>query len=117
MGVALISEIKHEWEKEDGSIDLDNPLVVAFRKANLETLAKNQNTNLYCPYCEIHLPHTMQTLGGQAPTGEKDCYGQQIFRNALYCPLCERYFLTDIRKSTSQGSRTFEKEPEQLKLF
>jgi hypothetical protein len=100
--VALISEIKHEWEKEDRSIDLDNPLVIAFRKANLETLAKEQKSNLYCPFCEIHLPYTMETLGGQAPTGKKDAYGQQIFRSALYCPLCERYF---------------DKEPEQLSLF
>ncbi|MEK6864823.1 MAG: hypothetical protein AABX27_05995 [Nanoarchaeota archaeon] len=100
--MALISEIKKEWEKEDGSIDLDNPLVIAFRKANLETLAKEQKSNLYCPYCEIHLPYTMETLGGQAPTGKRDAYGQQVFRSALYCPLCERYF---------------DKEPEQLSLF
>ncbi|MDD4877962.1 MAG: hypothetical protein PHO02_02910 [Candidatus Nanoarchaeia archaeon] len=98
----LISEVKQEWGKKDGGIDLDNPLVIAFRRANLETLAKEQNTNLYCPYCEAHLPHTMATLGGQVPTGKRDAYGQKEYRSALYCPLCERYF---------------DKEPEQLKLF
>ncbi|MFH1065634.1 MAG: hypothetical protein V1734_03980 [Nanoarchaeota archaeon] len=100
--MALISETKHEWEKEEGSIDLDNPMVIAFRKANLETLAKEQKSNLYCPFCEIHLPYTMETLGGQAPTGKRDTYGQREFRSALYCPLCERYF---------------DKEHEQLTLF
>ncbi|MBU2638245.1 MAG: hypothetical protein KJ955_04685 [Nanoarchaeota archaeon] len=79
-----------------------DPALQALRRMNLEAISKEQGTDLFCPYCEAHLPHTMATLGGQVATGKRDGFGQREYRSALYCPLCERYF---------------DKEPEQLKLF
>ncbi len=51
---------KHDWEEEDGSID--GFLMLAFRRMNLEALAREQNTSLYCPLCERYFDKEPEQL-------------------------------------------------------
>ncbi len=47
-------------ETENG-IDLDDPIVVLFRRLCLEKLAKEQGENARCPKCNMLLPSTTMT--------------------------------------------------------
>ena len=75
-----------ELETENG-LNQNHPLVYEFRKISLEEAAKQQESDLFCPYCKTNLPYTPFTQG------EKD----------YFCTLCQQNFYN-------------KKQPEQLRF-
>jgi len=75
---------QHDLE-EDG-IDLDDPLMVAFRKAHLESAAKEQGSKDKCPRCSTLLPYSrMHDVGSARVKGG-------AWRDLKFCSICQIYF-------------------------
>jgi len=81
-----------EESVDDKAIDLDDPLVILFRKVMLEQIAKEQKSDLYCSHCSTNLPYTHMTIG---PVIEEavDGNGNPIKISFDYfCTLCQKGF-------------------------
>jgi len=81
--------LEAELETEDG-INLNHPLVKLFRKFHLEKAAKEQGSDLYCPYCGTNLPYFHMTVG-QEPAGV-DANFNPLKRIVYFCTLCQKDF-------------------------
>ncbi len=71
-------------------LNLDDPIVVLFRKLMLEKNAKAENSDLYCPKCKTNLPYNMMTVA-TVPDGV-DANFNPVHKPAYFCTLCQEYF-------------------------
>jgi len=72
-------------------IDLNDTKAVAellFRRTMLESIAKKQDSKLYCPHCKTNLPITMMTVD----YGGSDDPSAKIQKENYFCTICEEYF-------------------------
>ncbi len=76
--------------EQENALNLDHPLVVLFRKHNLEEAAKSENSDLYCPKCKTNLPYNHMTVAS-VPDGV-DANLNPIGKRAYFCTLCQEYF-------------------------
>jgi hypothetical protein len=77
-----------EDTKIGGGIDLDDPIVMIFRRMMLEKEAKMRGSNLYCPKCKTHLPERHPFIGFEG----SDDLNFRKEEKTYYCGLCDEYF-------------------------
>lgn len=83
-----MADISDKIGKQEAGLD---PLINFFRRLELEKLAKEQNSDLYCPYCRTNLPYNKMTVG-QECSGEFDADGRPLIQTIYFCTICEKNF-------------------------
>jgi hypothetical protein len=76
-------------ETEDG-LNPNNHVVFLFRRIMLETIAKAENSDLFCPYCKTNLPYNRMTVA-YVPDGV-DASLSPVYTTAYFCTLCQKIF-------------------------
>ncbi len=69
---------------------LDAFVEYQFRKINLEETAKEQQSDLNCPYCKTNLPCNPMTVGKQIDGF--DANYRSMYKTSYFCTLCQKYF-------------------------
>jgi len=72
-------------------VQMTDPVLLYFRKLSLEAQARKQNSDLYCPSCQTHLPYSHLTVADEY-TLRLQADGRPETKLAYYCTLCERSF-------------------------
>lgn len=81
--------LEAQLETENG-LNLEHPLVLLFRKLELERIAKEQKSDLYCPKCGTNLPYNQMTVA-RIPDGTDANYNP-VYKQGYFCTLCQEYF-------------------------
>jgi len=76
-------------ETENG-INLEHPVVKLFRKVMLESAAKEQGSDLYCPKCKTNLPYSEMTVAKEFDG--VDANFSPVYKLTYFCTLCQEYF-------------------------
>jgi len=76
----------------DDRLDLDSPTLRFIRRLNLELIAQEQDSDLYCPNCRLNLPYTEMTLAKSVNWDDIGFDGCPAVTISYYCPLCDLFF-------------------------
>ena len=74
----------------DDSVDLDDPIVKLFRKVMLESIAREEKSDLYCSHCGTNLPYNRITVGYVA--NGVDANFNPVKKLEYFCTLCQKPF-------------------------